>query len=257
MVALVTIAVLFVTSFAKPVRAEEPPAPGGSRNFYKVLDEVLSDFEYDLKSGQVLGLKDLAIRNIATRENIPSSFKSHLELLLTERILKKTKTRIVHCVACRAKKATMDGQNMVITSADSNSIEMSRIAKMNGIQNFMDVAFAYQPSGMMLSIQISDVETGTALWSRNYNSDNSRASAQRRGVDYQEIDEAKTKMEYQPQIQAKPTLYVLMAPKAGSGYVSEVGGGFRLMERYVNRHKEGGCEIDFSISPVIVTGSVC
>ena len=236
---------LFVAMMSKPAQAEEPPAPNGSRNFYKVLDEVLSDFEYDLKSGQVLGLKDLAVRNIATSENVPNSFKSHLELLLTERILKTTKARIVHCVACRAKKTTLDGQNMTITTPDSNSSEMQRIAKMNGIQNFMDVAFAYQPSGMMLSIQISDSETGTALWSRNYNSDTSRASAQRRGVDYQEVDEAKTKMEYQPTVQFKPTIYTLMAPKAGSGTTTALGPGFRMMERYDNRHKEVGFEMNY------------
>jgi hypothetical protein len=254
MVALAAIALL-VASLGKPALADEPPAPNGSRNFYKVLDEVLSDFEYDLKAGQVMGLKDLAVRNIATSENIPGSFKSHLELLLTERILKTTKARIVHCVACRAKKTTLDGQNMTISSPDSNSAEMQRIAKMNGIQNFMDVAFAYQPSGMMLSIQISDSDTGTALWSRNYNSDNSRASAIRRGVDYQEADEAKTKMEYQPTVQQKPTIYTLMAPKAGGGYVTSLGLGWRMMERYDNRHKEVGFEMNYYMPISTLTGS--
>ena len=256
MVTLASIVVLFVAFMSKPAIAEEPPAPNGSRNFYKVLDEVLSDFEYDLKSGQVLGLKDVAVRNIATSENVPGSFKSHLELLITERILKTTKARVVHCIACRAKKTVLDGQNMTVTTPDSNSSEMQRIAKMNGIQNFMDVAFAYQPSGMMLSIQISDAETGTALWSRNYNSDNSRASAQRRGVDYQEIDEAKTKMEYQPTTQGKPTLYFLMAPKAGSGMVSLLGLGYRLMERYDNRHKEVGFEMNYYYNIGSLTGAV-
>ena len=257
MVALSAIAVLFVAFLSRPALADEPPpAPNGARNFYKVLDEVLSDFEYDLKSGQVIGLKDLAVKNIATSENVPSSFKAHLELLLTERILKTTKARVVHCVACRSKKTVLDGQNMTITSPDSSSSEMQRIAKMNGIQNFMDVAFAYQPSGMMLSIQISDAETGTALWSRNYNSENSRASAQRRGVDYQEVDEAKTKMEYQPVIQARPSLAVVMAPKAGSGLVTEIALGFRLMERYDNRHKEVGFEMNYYLSPGMITGAV-
>jgi len=31
---------------------------------------------------------------------------------------------------------------MVISSAESNSSELQRIAKMTGIQNFMDVAYA-------------------------------------------------------------------------------------------------------------------
>src|SRR5690242_10781086 len=56
--------------------------PGAdTRNFYNVLEDLMADFEYDLKNGQVIGLKDLSIRNIATSENIPGSFKSHLELI--------------------------------------------------------------------------------------------------------------------------------------------------------------------------------
>ncbi len=255
MVALVANVLLFVAFLSKPAFADEPPAPNGSRNFYKVLDEILSDFEYDLKTGQVIGLKDLAVRNIATSENVPSSFKAHLELLISERILKTSKTRIVHCVACRAKKTVLDGQNMTISSPDTNSAEMQRIAKMNGIQNFMDLAFAYQPSGMMLSIQISDAETGTALWSRTYNSENTRAAAQRRGVDYQEVDEAKTKMEYQPTVQFKPTIYTVMAPKAGSGYTTALGLGFRVMERYDNRHKEVGFEMNYYLDAGSLIGS--
>jgi len=48
------------------------------------------------------------------------------------------------------KEATLNGDSMVISSAESNSSELQRIAKMTGIQNFMDVAYAYQPSGMIL-----------------------------------------------------------------------------------------------------------
>ena len=258
MVALVTIALLSVAIPARSARAadELPPAPNGSRNFYKVLDEVLSDFEYDLKAGQVTGLKDIAIRNIALSENVPSSFRSHLELLLTERILKTTKARIVNCPACRAKKTTLNGQSMTVSSADMNSSEMQRLAKMNNIQNFMDASFAYQPSGVILSLLISDGETGTTLWTHTYNSEGTRAAAQRRGVDFQEVDEAKAKMEYQPVVQCKPTLYTLMAPKAGGGLVTELGVGFRMMERYDNRHKEVGFEMNYYLTPGMITGAV-
>ena len=244
-----------------------PPAPtpaaqaipaktaNGSRSFYAVLDEVLSDFEYDLKSGQVIGLKDVSVRNVVTSENVPPSFKSHLELLISERILKTTKARVVHCLACRSKRATLNGENMVISSPENNSGEMQRIAKLNGIQNFMDVAFAYQPSGMILSLEISDVETGSTLWSRTYNSESTRASAQRRGVDYQELEDAKTKMEYSPMVQYKPSLYTVMTPKAGSGYSTSLAMGFRMMERYDNRKKEVGFELNYYKDVSSLTGS--
>jgi hypothetical protein len=231
-----------------------PEAPSGSRNFYQVLDEVLADFEYDLKTGQVIGMKDLSIRNLVTSENIPPSFKSHLELLITERILKVTKSRVVHCLACRSKTAKLNGETMVITSAETNSAELQRIARMNGVQNFMDVAFAYQPTGMILSFQISDVEAGTTLWTRNYNSENTRASAQRRGVDFQELEDAKTRMEYQSTMQIRPVLYTVMAPKATSGYSTALGFGLRMMERYDNRQKEVGFEANYYADVNLLTG---
>lgn len=254
MVSLVLLLSFLTAKTPLAYSAENDSSVAGSRNFYQVLDEVLSDFEYDLKAGQVVGLKDLAIRNVMTSENVPPSFKSHLELLVTERILKTTKARIVHCVACRSRKTTLSGESMTISSAENNVPELQRIAKMNGIQNFMDVAFAYQPSGMILSFQISDVDTGTTLWSRNYNSQSTRASAQRRGVDYQDLEDAKTKMEYQPTIQMKPTLYFVMAPKAGSGYATALALGYRMMERYDNRQKEVGFEMNYYMDIAKLTG---
>lgn len=246
--------VVLLVQVASAHAQSAPEAPAGSRNFYQVLDEVLADFEYDLKTGQVIGMKDLSIRNLVTSENIPPSFKSHLELLITERILKTSKTRVVHCLACRSKTAKLSGETMVITSADSNAAELQRIARMNGVQNFMDVAFAYQPTGMILSFQISDVEAGTTLWTRNYNSENTRASAQRRGVDFQELEEAKTRMEYQSTMQIRPVLYTVMAPKANSGYSTALGFGIRMMERYDNRQKEVGFEANYYADVNLLTG---
>ncbi|MBS1959436.1 MAG: hypothetical protein JST80_08195 [Bdellovibrionales bacterium] len=242
---------------APPIDKEVNSPTSGTRNFYTVMDEILSDFEYDLRTGQVMGLKDLSIRNVVTSENIPNSFRSHLELLISERILKSTKTRIVHCLACRSRTATLKGGQMVISSPENNTVEMQRIAKMNGIQNFMDVAYAYQPAGMMLSLQISDAETGTMLWSKNYNSETTRAAAQRRGVDFNAIEEAKTKMEYTPMVQSKPSLSFAFLPKAGSGYTTALGIGYRMMERYDNRKKEVGFEMNYfmDIGNLVRTGT--
>jgi hypothetical protein len=240
---------------APPIEKEVNSPTSGARNFYTVMEEVLSDFENDLKAGQVLGMKDVSIRNVVTSENIPNSFRSHLELLVSERMLRSTKTRIVHCLACRSRRATLQGGSMVISSPENNFAEMQRIAKMNGIQNFMDIAFAYQPAGMILSLQISDAETGTMLWSKNYNSETTRAAAQRRGVDFNAIEEAKTKMEYTPMVQHKPTLSFAFLPKAGSGTVTALGFGYRMMERYDNRKKEVGFEMDYYMDVSSLVGN--
>lgn len=224
--------------------AKKPTSANAERNFYEVMDDLLADFEYDLKNGTVTGLKDLSIRNIATSENIPPSFRSHLELSVTEKILKNTRTRMVQCLPCRAKRTTLNGDQVIITSADTNPVELSRIAKMSGILHFLDMAFSYQPSGMVLSMTISEPESGGIIWSRSYNSETSRTSAFRRGVDYAQIDDARKASEYQPTVQYRAIAYYLFENNIG-GYTGCIGAGFRMVERYDNRKKEVGFEANY------------
>ncbi len=253
----VTVGVVVLAASALNVsaaRAEPPQAPAESavtygsgtneRNFYQVLEDLLGDFEYDLKNGQVQGLKDLAIRNIATSENIPPSFKNHLELVVTERILKNTKTRVIQCLPCKAKRTTVNGDEVIITSAETNPAELSRIAKLAGIADFMDIAFAYQPNGMVMSMTIVEPDGGGIIWSRSYNSETSRASAFRRGVDYSQTDEARRATEYYPTVAHRLAIYYLFERNT-SGTTGCLGIGYRLVERYDNRKKEVGFEVDY------------
>ncbi|HAR43922.1 MAG TPA: hypothetical protein DCS07_15020 [Bdellovibrionales bacterium] len=226
----------------------------GERNFYEVLDDLLGDFEYDLKNGNVYGLKDVAIRNIATSENIPPSFRNHLELLITERILKNSKSRIIQCLPCRSKRTTLNGDQVVITSPDTNPLELSRIAKMSGIAHFFDASFSYQPSGMVLSMFIAEPESGSIIWSRSYNSETSRASAFRRGVDYSQLDDARRATEYAPTIQYRIGIGYMYEPNilARTGCLSL---GFRAMERYDNRKKEVGFSAEYLKDASTIVGT--
>ncbi len=224
------------------------------RNFYEVLEDLVADFEYDLKNGAVQGLKDVAIRNIATSENVPPSFKSHLELIVTERILKTSKTRMVQCLACRAKKTTLNGDQVTVNSAENNPVELSRIAKANNIATFMDLAFSYQPKGMVLSMFLSEPDSGTIIWSRSYNSETSRASAFRRGSDFSQTDEARRQTEYAPMIQYRLMVGYLFEPNIAD-QTGCLALGFRMMERYDNRKKEVGFELDYLKDSSTITGS--
>lgn len=237
-------AILSAPVFAADEKAKTENKDEKERNFYEVLEDVMADFEFDLKNGNVQGLKDLAIRNIATSENIPPSFKGHLELLVTERILKTTKTRVIQCLPCKAKKTTVAGDQVVISSADTNPAELARIAKNSGIENFMDLAFTYQPTGIMLAMTINQPDTGAIIWSRSYNSESSRASAFRRGVDYSQTDEARKATEYAPAIQYRAVVYYLFEPNVGTS-TGCLGAGLRMVERYDNRKKEVGFELDY------------
>ena len=235
---------------APPDRA----ANDDQRNFYEVLEDLLADFEYDLKNGDVRGLKDVSVRNIALSENVPPSFRSHIELVITERILKTSQAKVVQCLACRSRKTQVNGDQVLVTSPDSNPVELARIAKTAGISNFMDIAFTYQPGGMVLSMTTSDPDTGSVVWSRSYNSETSRTAAFRRGVDFSQIDDARRAAEYRPTLQYRlATMYTLqqdITETAGC-----VGAAFRLMERYDNRRKEVGFEVNSFFGSSMIAGS--
>ena len=242
---------LVTTAWADTATPPPPPQPAKikqsnskERNFYEVLEDLLGDYEYDLRNGQVSGLRDLAIRNVALSENIPPSFRNHLELVVTEKTLANTKTRIIQCLACKAKKTTVNGDQMVITSPETNPVELARIAKASGIEHFMDLAFSYQPTGMVLSMYITEPESGVVIWSKSYNSETSRAAAYRRGVDFSQLDEARKQSEYQPMIQYRATAYYLFE-RDTTGTTGCLGAGFRMVERYDNRKKEVGFEMDY------------
>ncbi len=224
------------------------------RNFYEVLDDVLGDFEFDLKNGNVVGLAEIALRNISVSENVPESFKSHLEPLITERILKTTKTRMLQCLPCKARKTSLRGDQVVISSPQNSQEELSRIAHMAGISHFLDLAFLYQPSGIVLSFYITDADSGSVIWSRTYNSETSRASAFRRGVDYSQIDQARSKTEYSPTLQGRVILSFISEPSLPSKQ-NCLGLGYRLVERYDNRKKEIGFEANYKTDATTIVSS--
>lgn len=228
------------TVLISPARTASEP----QRNFYDVLEDVLGDFEFDLKNGNVSGLKNISIRNIALSENVPHSFKNHLELLITERILKSGNTHVLQCLPCRAKKTSLNRDQVVVSSPENNPVEQARIAKMTGIDHFMDIAFSYEPSGMILSLFVTDPENEAVIWSRTYNSETTRAAAYRRGVDFSQVDEARSRSEYTPVTQHRLILSYLFEPSlpTSAGCLSL---GYRMMERYDNRKKEVGFELNY------------
>lgn len=232
---------LLVCAFSLVAHAADAPP---ERNFYDVLEDVLGDFEFDLKNGNVGGLSDVGIRNVALSENVPASFRSHLELLITERILKNSKTKVIQCLPCRSNKTTLTGDQVIITSSETNPEELARIAKTTGIAHFLDAAFSYQPSGMVLSLTINDPQSGSIIWSRSYNSETSRAAAFRRGVDYSQIDDARKLTEYAPTIQYRGMVSYLFEPNL-TGTTGVLAFGFRMVERYDNRKKEVGFELNY------------
>jgi hypothetical protein len=224
------------------------------RNFYEVLEDLMGDFSFDLKNSQVTGLKNIAIRNVTLSENIPASFKTHLELLLTENILKHGKARVIQCLACKSRKTVLEKEKVVVSSAATSQMQLSAIAKANGISNFLDAAFTLESKAMILSLSITDAEEGMIVWSQNYNSQKSRIAAFKSGVDFSQLDLDRVQTEYVPMIQTRFMTYFFSQPNISKN-TPVLALGFRFVERYRNRKAEVGFEVDYMASTLSIAKS--
>ncbi len=225
-----------------------------ARSFYTVLEDLMGDFEYDLKNGKVSGLRDLSIRSIVVNELVPPSFKNHLELVLSERLIKAARVRVLQCLPCKARKTVLRGEKVVLSSPENNPQELSRIARQSGIQNFMDVVFTYQPGGMVLSLSIQDADSGTIAWTSSYNSETSRTAAYRQGINPPENSGTRSASEYLPQVQYRISLIYGQQRNVDTS-TGTLGAAFRMMERYDNRKKEVGFELSYHQNASTLVGA--
>lgn len=247
------LALLALDSVTIDSRALAAPAEA-QRNFYSVLEDLLGDFEYDLKNGQVGGLRDLAIRSIVVNESVPASFKNHLDLVLSERLMKAAKIRILQCLQCKSRKTVVSGEKMVVSGPENNPQELARIARQSGIQSFMDVVFSYQPTGMVLSLSIVDAESGAMSWSGSYNSETSRTASFRRGIVAPQVDGVRSASEYLPVVQYRLMVGYWQQQNVATT-TGTLGLGLRMMERYDNRRKEVGFELDYFRNSSSIVGA--
>ena len=85
--------------------AEELEVAGAPvvRRFHQVLNELLAEFGYDVKQGQIKSLKNVAIRKVTVSDTLPLSYRNYVELLVAERIRENSEIRIISCVTCKNK----------------------------------------------------------------------------------------------------------------------------------------------------------
>ena len=65
------------------------------RQFHEVLNDLLSEFAYDVKQGQINGLKNVAIRRVDISDTLPRTYEQYVELLVTERVRENSKVKLI------------------------------------------------------------------------------------------------------------------------------------------------------------------
>ena len=168
------------------------------RQFHEVLNDLLSEFAYDVKQGQINGLKNLAIRKVDISDTLPRTYEQYVELLVIERIRENSKVKLINCVSCKSRSSTMVEGKLLITSPLTNLQKMDEAANQLGIENFMDVVLVYHTTHMVLAFNVFNTQTKEMTWARTYNSETLRSRYQRMAVDFNQIEKSRASEEYVP-----------------------------------------------------------
>ncbi|MBP6218898.1 MAG: hypothetical protein KA436_09955 [Oligoflexales bacterium] len=212
------------------------------RKFHEVLDELLAEFAYDVKLGQITGLKNLAIRKVEVSDALPDTYKDYVKLLLSERIKENSQVRLIHCIPCSVRTSKLIEGKLVITSPSTNVGELKAAADRLGIENFMDAVLIYHSTHMVLAVQVFKVDTNELVWARSYNSETVKSRYQSLAVDYSQIAKARLGEDYVPDYRWLVGFGAGSVPNVAGTVVdsSMIDFQFRGTERFNNRRTEFG-----------------
>jgi hypothetical protein len=212
------------------------------RRFHEVLDELLAEFGYDVKMGQIKGLANLAIRKVRVSNAIPRTYEEYVDMLLTERIRENSRVKLIACVPCKTRTSSLEGGRLVVTSPATNLARLEAAAATLGIENFMDAVLVYHTTHMVLAVSVFNSQTKELVWARTYNSETVKSRYQKLAIDYSQVKKTEPGEDYSPE-------YRFMFG-AGGASMPNVGGDskdrsmmavqVRATEKFNNRRTEFG-----------------
>lgn len=212
------------------------------RRFHEVLDELLAEFGYDVKQGQIEGLRNLAVRKVSVNESLPGSYSNYLEILLAERIKDNSHIKIISCIPCKSKVSTVVDGKLLISSPSTNLARLDEAADQLGISHFMDAVLMYHPTHMVLAVEVFDTKSKEQVWTRTYNSETVKSRYQKLAVDYSQVAKSRPGEDYVPE-------YKFLMGLGGAG-IPNIGGDssdsamvnvqLRATERFNSRRSEFG-----------------
>lgn len=152
-------------------RAEEKAEAAPERKFNDVLNDLLDEFSYDLKTNEVPDLRNVSVRKVALSEAVPRTYEPYLESLANERLRKFSKMKVIQCANCRVRRSAVENGRVTISTPVNNPQELDALARSLNVDTWLDVGLLYQQSAMLLSVNAFDSRTKELLWSKVYNSE--------------------------------------------------------------------------------------
>ncbi|MCX6129907.1 MAG: hypothetical protein NTX25_12710 [Proteobacteria bacterium] len=239
---------------APPRSTPAPPAKIGNpkqmRLFHEVLNDILTEFAYDVKAKNLDVVKNIAIRKITLNEALPKSYENYLELMIIERLRSQAKMKLISCLPCKTKSTRVVEDRLFITSPTSNLEEMARASDELGIDNFMDVLFIYNSSHIVMAVQVFNSKSKEIIWAETYNSETLRSRYQKLAIDYNQIQQSRISDEYRPDFRYLIGLGAGNIPNVSKSALEKnmLSLHLRATEKFANRHNEFGLLLTLNLS---------
>jgi hypothetical protein len=169
------------------------------RRFNEVLEELLAEFGFDVKMGQIKGLANLAIRKVRVSQAIPNTYQDYVQVLLEERIRDNSRIKLINCIPCKTRTSSVVDGQLTVTSPATNIAKLEAAAAMLGIENFMDAVLVYHTTHMVLALSIFNSQTKEVVWAHSYNSETLKSRYQKLAVDYSQVENPRPGEQYEPE----------------------------------------------------------
>ncbi len=212
------------------------------RRFHEVLDELLAEFGYDIKMGQIKDLSNVSVRKVRVSTAIPRTYEDYVEMLLVERIRENSQVRLIACVPCKTKTSQLVDGKLMITSPATNMAKLESTASQLGIENFMDAVLVYHTTHMVLAVNVFNAQTKELVWARTYNSETVKSRYQKLAIDYSQVAKSRPGEDYQPEYRSMWGFGVAQIPNVSQEKkdASMLNLQIRATEKFNNRRTEFG-----------------
>lgn len=242
---------LFVSPFVSFVSFAQENKAQAPRKFNDVLNDLLNEFSYDLKTNQVKGIQNVSVRKVIVNESIPKSYENYLEDLITERLRTHSKIKVIQCTNCKLKRSRVENGRVVISSPINNPAELDGLSRDLGIEVWIDAALLYQETNMILALKAFDAKTKELVWTKVYNSEKIEKNVSTMDEPTVERDEEGN---YIAQYITNVSAGVYSVPNVGQNETM-IGLGIRIAEQFNGRHAEVGASITPLFSPKLVASN--
>ena len=169
---LLSVLLVFFCAGARAAdQSSSESSPQGVRQFNEVLDDLLDEYAYDIKTSQVPLAVNVSLRKINLSDNIPASYEKYLETIISERIRQFSKSKVIQCTTCRVKQSVVKDGRVTVVVPINNKRALDQLAREYGIESWLDVGLIFQETSLIMALNLFDAKTKELLWSKIYNSE--------------------------------------------------------------------------------------